>query len=71
MVRFDETCVDVVVFPAGADPSAPNAHFLRERVEVMLGKLESLVQMQANDKDVLTEMDNITAHTRKKKIFMS
>ena len=56
---------------SGADPSAPNAYYLQMRVETMLGKLESYIHFQGDDKEVMKEMDDLTTVKRKKKIFAS
>ena len=60
----------VCLFALGADPSAPNAHFLNLRIESMMKKLEDIIQFSPDDKDVMKELENLKKKPqRTKKIF--
>jgi len=63
--------VDAEEYVEGADPNAPNAHALQQRVDMMLGKLEGYIHFKDDDKAVMKEMDDLTTVKRKKKIFSS
>ena len=70
-VTLTPNLTDTPLSSPGADPAAPNAHFLNMRIEAMMKKLEAIVQFSPDDKAVMHELQQLKKQPKKSRKILS